>query len=191
MAYKPYKTQQRNDIYSQRYKSSDSYESGRVKLFGFRSGVAYKMVLALLYYGLMLMVYIPSIVNEIVHYHFTVVDVILDISKYLFIGIFLFSPAIFLSNFNYVEKIPFFRKKSFGSSLCGLILVFMFCYFMWNVDILCMSKTYKDSVEAYTKELRAEEEKKKEQEKETEASEGETIETSSFSAIDIQYILEV
>lgn len=152
MAYKPYKVPTIEDEKKHRKAVSNGVERN-IKLFGFRSGTSYKMVLAILYYGLMLLIYVPSIVNEIIHYDFTVTDVILDISKYIFIGILLFSPAIFLSDFKYVDSMPFFKKKTFGAGLCGLIIVFMFCYFMWNVDIMCMSKQYKESVKAYEKQI--------------------------------------
>lgn len=160
MAYKPYKVPKIEDEKKQKANPGNASSRGSIKLFGFRSGASYKMILAILYYGLMLLIYVPSIINEIIHYDFTVTDVILDISKYLFIGIFLFSPVIFLSDFKYVDSLPFFKKKTFGSSLCGLIIVFMFCYFMWNVDIMCMSQKYNNSIKAYEAQITKEQDDK-------------------------------
>ncbi len=159
MAYKPYRVQKQKVNNGNMGKKLSGEDGGRVRLFGFRSGVSWKMMIAIFYYGLMLLIYVPSIVNEIIHYEFTAADVVLTISKYLFIGIFLFSPAIFLSDFKYVDSLPFFKKRNFGSCLCGLILVFMFCYFMWNVDIMVMSSQYKESVIKYEKYLIQEQEK--------------------------------
>ena len=153
MSYKPSHVQKKTKKYKNTVQKPSNMEEGRVRLFGFRSASSWKMVIAIFYYGLMLMIYVPSIVNEILHYQFTAADVVLTISKYIFIGIFLFSPAIFLSDFKYVDALPFFKKRNFGSCLCGLILVFMFCYFMWNVDLMVMSSRYKDSVIQYEKSL--------------------------------------
>lgn len=147
MAYKPYKV---NKGESPRFKNSTIQKSSSIKLFGFRTGYAHRMLPAIAYYLIVTFTLITSIVNEVRYYQFTESDIILDVSKYLFIGIMLYSPALFLSDFKYVDSLPFFKKKKLGSSVIGLILVFCFCYFMWNVDIFCMSQKYKDSVEAYS-----------------------------------------
>ena len=57
MAYKPYETQKKK-IYMlgmmERILKPTNYDSGSVKLFGFRSGAVYKMVPAILYYAFMI-----------------------------------------------------------------------------------------------------------------------------------------
>ena len=109
-----------------------------------------------MYYMLVTTIYVVSIVNEIKYFQFSGADVFLMVSKYLFIGIALYSPAIFLSDFKYVDSLPFFKQKKVSSSLIGLILVTAFCYFMWSIDIYCMSKTYQQSVKAYQTQVQKE-----------------------------------
>lgn len=50
MAYKPYKPKKEKDIYARydgKNTKANNYDSGSVKLFGFRSGAVYKMVPAI------------------------------------------------------------------------------------------------------------------------------------------------
>ena len=150
MVYKPYRINQgmKNTVVRR--------NDGSVKLFGFRSGISYKMVLAFLYYAIMLITFVTSIVNEITYFSFEEVDIILFISKYIFIGLAVFSPAIFLSDFKYVEGLPLFKKKQLSSSIIGMVIVIAFSYFMWSVDIYAMSKTYKKSRDAYEKRIQRE-----------------------------------
>ena len=57
MAYKPYKPKKEKDIYARydgKNTKANNYDSGSVKLFGFRSGAVYKMVPAILYYAFMI-----------------------------------------------------------------------------------------------------------------------------------------
>ncbi len=167
MAYKPYKINTGKNAGVHRRVPQ---EKSSFKLFGLRSGLSYRMLPALAYYIIVTIVYLTSIINEVKYFSFTGSDIILEVSKYLFIGIMLYSPAIFLSDFKYVEHLPFFKDKSFKSSCIGLILVFCFCYFMWNVDLFCMSDTYKESVTAYRAEQQKELEKKIEAESTEQAS---------------------
>ena len=75
-----------------------------------------------------------------------------------FFAILFFSPLIFLSDFKYREKLPFFKKHTFGSSLSGMIIVWMFCYFMAQVCIMNMSDTWVQSRDVYTKQIQLERE---------------------------------
>ncbi|MBR2213324.1 MAG: hypothetical protein IJ889_02675 [Eubacterium sp.] len=122
---------------------------GRVKVFGFRSGKSWKMIIAVLYYAIAGYMFVASIVNECLHHSFEFVDVILVIIKYIFIFIALFSPLIFLSDFKYVYNIPLFRKKERTKSIVGIIIVLSFCYFMMVLDLHVGSTLYKNSVKEY------------------------------------------
>lgn len=163
MAYKPYKTQKRQDIYAKYDKkrniSKDAPNDSRIKLFGFRSGQSYKMIPAILYYAFMLFYIVTGIYGEIKYYSFEPMDVILTIIKYIFFFILFFSPAIFLSDFKYRDSLPFFKKRSSGATITGLLIVWMFCYFMVNVNLYCMSDTWKQSRDDYNKYLIEQQEK--------------------------------
>lgn len=143
-----------------------------VKVFGFRSGKSYKMIPALFYYAFMAFFIGASVYGELRYYKFETMDYVLMAYKYIFFAILFFSPLIFLSNFKYREKLPLFKKHTTSSSIIGLIIVWMFCYFMAQVNILCMSDTWVQSKNAYQKQLQQEQqealEKQKGKEQETE-----------------------
>lgn len=56
-----------------------------------------------------------------------------------------------------------------GSSLIGIIIVWMFCYFMAEVNVLCMSDKWVKSRDAYSEQLKQEQEEafKKQKDKDT------------------------
>lgn len=154
-----------------------------IKIFGFRSGKSYKMIPALLYYAFMLFFIGASVYGELRYYKFETMDYVLMVYKYIFFAILFFSPLIFLSNFKYREKIPFFKNHTTASSIIGLIIVWMFCYFMAQVNILCMSDTWVQSQKAYTEKLKQEQEealkKQNSDEKETEITTKEQNKTTN------------
>ena len=125
-------------------------ENGKVKVFGFRSGKLYKMIIAFLYYVACAYIVVTSIVNEFKYYSFEAIDIVLVIIKYIFIIIFLFSPLIFLSDFKYVYNIPLFKKKEKAASAIGIIIVLAICYFMMQLNIYVGSNLYKSSVKEYS-----------------------------------------
>lgn len=160
MTYKPYRVQKKQDIYYEKNnKKNDNYyfrnslKNDRIKLFGFRSGLSYKMIPAILYYVFMLFYISTGIYGEIKHYSFETMDIVLTIIKYIFFFILFFSPAIFLSDFKYRDSLPLFRKRTKSATITGLIIVWIFCYFMINVNIYCMSDTWKQSRDNYNKYL--------------------------------------
>lgn len=158
MSYKPYKVPKNNNIYSRGNRQGinnrqNSLKDDRIKLFGFRSGVSYKMILAILYYGFITFYIITGIYGEIKYYTFEPMDVVLFVIKYIFFFILFFSPAIFLSDFKYRDSIPLFKRRTAGASITGLIIIWMFCYLMVNINIYCMSDTWKKSRDDYNRYL--------------------------------------
>ncbi|HAR91739.1 MAG TPA: hypothetical protein DCR28_01375 [Eubacterium sp.] len=125
-------------------------DEGRVKVFGFRSGKSWKMIIAVLYYALAAFILVTSVINEFRYYKFEPIDVILVIIKYVFIFVFLFSPLIFLSDFKYTYNIPLFRNKERSKSAIGMIIVLGICYMMMQLNIYVGSNLYKSSVKEYT-----------------------------------------
>lgn len=79
-----------------------------IKVFGFRSGKSYKMIPALLYYAFMAFFIGASVYGELRYYEFETMDYVLMAYKYIFFAILFFSPLIFLSDFKYRQKLPFF-----------------------------------------------------------------------------------
>ena len=125
-------------------------DEGRVKVFGFRSGKSWKMIIAVLYYALAGFIFVTSVINEFRYYKFEPIDIILVIIKYVFIFVFLFSPLIFLSDFKYTYNIPLFRNKERSKSAIGMIIVLGICYMMMQLNIYVGSNLYKSSVKEYT-----------------------------------------
>lgn len=80
-----------------------------------------------------------AIYGELRYYEFETMDYVLMVYKYIFFTILFFSPLIFLSDFKYREKLPLFKKHTAGTSAAGLIIVCLFCYFIAQVNIMCMS----------------------------------------------------
>ena len=111
------------------------------------------MILAILYYGFMTFYIITGIYGEIKYYTFEPMDVVLFVIKYIFFFILFFSPAIFLSDFKYRDSIPLFKRRTAGASITGLIIIWMFCYLMVNINIYCMSDTWKKSRDDYNRYL--------------------------------------
>lgn len=162
MSYKPYKPKKQRDIYAKHDRKRNAYVDptiSRVKVFGFRSGKSYKMIPAMLYYAFAIFYIGSAIYGEFTVLKFTPVDVVLNIFKYIFISIIAFSPLIFLSDFKYRDKIPFFKKHDAVASFTGMFILFICCTLMAELDLYCMSDTYKKSVIQYEETLKEETEK--------------------------------
>lgn len=145
MAYKPYKV----NTGEYEYKKESKYQIERLKLFGFRSGIAWKMIPALFYYLIVGLILYSSIVGEIREFKFEEYDYILLILKYIFLVILLYSPAIFLSDFKYNKKMPIFKNGTLTSKFIGMaVVIVMSLFFIWTYQF-CMSSTYKESAEKY------------------------------------------
>ena len=159
MAFLPYQKEKNPDIY-QKYdakrEQKENPQISRVKLFGFRSGAVYKMMLASFYYLFAGLYIFSGIYGEIKYLTFEPMDIVLMVLKYIFWILLFFSPAIFLSDFEYRKSLPVFRNYQASSSLIGLLIVWMFCYFMANVNIYCMSPTYQESLRKYNEQLQLE-----------------------------------
>jgi hypothetical protein len=145
MAYKPYKVNKGQD---NKY-LEPKYQIERMKLFGFRSGIAWKMIPALFYYGIIGLILFSSMNGELREFKFEVVDYILFSLKYIFLIVLCYSPAIFLSDFKYNKRLPFFKKESIISKTIGMLFVVLICVPMIWVYMYCMSDTYKKSTKDY------------------------------------------
>lgn len=169
-----YKTGKNPDIYAKDDRKSlqNKRRPRKIKIFGFRSGVVYKMIPAILYYAFAWFYIGVALYGEVQFLKFEAWDFLFCILKYAFFFVILFSPALFLSDFKYVDALPLFRKRQAWSSFIGLIFVWTFCYFMMNVNVFYMSDTYKNSVREYNQTISSVQEQK---EKESET----TIETES------------
>lgn len=163
MAYKPFKVKNGYFDYENEQKKESRYQIQRMKLFGFRSGLAWKMIPALIYYFVVGFIIIGSINGEIYYFEFEPTDIVLDILKYIFLTILLYSPAIFLSDFKYNKKIPLLKENSAGLKCAGMVIIILFCVFNIVMDMYCMSEKYVASYEKYYEEVEAQKKEKLEE----------------------------
>ncbi len=154
--------------------------NGSIKVFGFRSGKSYKMIPALLYYASMAFFIASAIYGELRYYEFETMDYVLMAYKYIFFTILFFSPLIFLSDFKYREKLPLFKKHTAGTSAAGLIIVCLFCYFIAQVNIMCMSDTWIASRNKHAEQLQREQEKTIQKQRNEEKKTKETTKKVSY-----------
>lgn len=179
MAYKPFKVNKGYYDLDEPKNKDPKYEIARMKLFGFRSGIAWKMIPALAYYIIVGVILFSSIIGEIHNFTFEDMDVLLTVLKYVFLIILLYSPAIFLSEFEYNKKIPIFNKQSTVIRAIAICCVILFSYFMIVVYQYCMSDTYKNSADEFYEQLDNEyQQQLDEYEKEMEEQESTEITTS-------------
>lgn len=94
------------------------------KLLGFRSNKTWKMILSVLYllFCAIILIYIifEKRVGKITIYDFGIQKIFELILCFSFV-----TPYIFLSNTKFRDKVPLFRKHSFGASSCGIVLVLL------------------------------------------------------------------
>lgn len=173
MAYKPFKVNNGNTNYNMPKRKESKYQIERMKLFGFRSGIAWKMIPTLAYYILVGFILFSSIMGEIQYFHFEQYDVVLTILKYIFLFIMAYSPAIFLSDFGYNKKLPIFKGNSVILKTIAMIVILVFCYFMVCTYQYCMSDAFKESADTFY-EQRDKEYQKQLEEYESESREQET-----------------
>lgn len=152
MAYKPYKPNKGYKYTNVGDKDNSKYDIARMKLFGFRSGIAWKMIPALLYYVFAILFIGSSFIGEFREFTFEDADVVLCVLKYIFIIIIALGPAIFFSDFSYRDKLPLFKRRNIIGNTIGSIIVFIFSVFMIWTYQYCMSDTYKESANAYYEE---------------------------------------
>ena len=118
------------------------------KLFGFRSGKPVKMIAALAWYLLCLVVLFFGLTTPV-----PVAASAYDAGLYRLSGVILFlwmlSPAVFLSNTPLRQYLPLFRKRQTGFSVMGMMIVFVFfAYLFASVESL-HSPAYQEAFNTY------------------------------------------
>lgn len=117
-------------------------------LLGFRSGVPYKKILAVLYYGLWLfgfvcMMVTPPLVEAGLR------DRIILRCSVIILAIGMISPVFFLSNTSFRDRVPFFRKKNPLDSFGGFIIVAFMTLVLFNFSERLHTPEYRTSFNTY------------------------------------------
>ncbi|MCB6366643.1 hypothetical protein LI291_10710 [Intestinibacillus massiliensis] len=113
-----------------------------MKLLGFRSGKAWKMVLAIVYY-LALALFFVSVMISPSPYAQTYGDIIFEKVEKLCIFIFFISPVIVLSEFKIRNHLLLFRARKAWKTIVGFIILFIITIILVNAVTSLHSSDYK------------------------------------------------
>ncbi len=118
------------------------------KVFGFRSGKIWKMMIAILYYfcafavlffGLSTPLPIAACSYDQNLYYLSI----------LVLFVWMMSPAIFLSNTPFREWLPLFRKHIRSSSVVGMMIVFLFFAYLFGSLESLHTPAYQQEFQSY------------------------------------------
>lgn len=118
------------------------------KLLGFRSGNPLKMTVALAWYLLCLVVLFFGLTTPV-----PVTAGAYDGGIYRLSGVILFlwmfSPAVFLSDTPLRQYLPLFRKRQTGFSVMGMMIVFVFFVYLFASVESLHSAAYQEMFNTY------------------------------------------
>ncbi len=123
-----------------------------VKLLGFRSGVPYKKILAVLYYLFCLLALVGAVVTP-PFIEAGVRDQIVWKISLLVIVVGLLTPAIFLSDTKLKKNLPFLNQDSFMGTIVGMGLVFIIFTIIFSMVSSWHTPDYKERFDEYVNEL--------------------------------------
>lgn len=118
------------------------------KLLGFRSGVPWKKIVAVLYYTLCAVILISGLVTPPLVACGTWDTVIVKISTCI-IFMWLISPAIVLSDTDWRDRLPLFKDHISVRSLVGLMIVFVLCTYVFRLVESWHTEDYKEKFQTY------------------------------------------
>lgn len=122
--------------------------SGKGKLLGFRSGVPWKKLAAVLYYLLCITVLLCGIMTPPLIPCNAWDAAVFRISA-CFLSVWMVSPAIVLSNTVLRKRLPLFKAKDFTKSLVGIMLLFVLCSWIFGWIEGWHTESYKNNFEQY------------------------------------------
>jgi len=122
-------------------------ESRTGKLLGFRSRCSWKMKVAYIYYALCLISTVAVITSRS-SYVADTRDSVLNVVVGILIALVVVSPALFLSDFGYRRKLPFFKRRKVLWSTVGFVVFFLFFSVAIGLANSLHSQSYKTAVEA-------------------------------------------
>lgn len=118
------------------------------KCLGFRSGVPWKKLLAIMYYAACLAFLIIGMITPPLIEAGPWDTFVVKMSTFiLFLG--MLSPAIFLSETSLRDALPFFRDRIAIRSLVGLMIVFVLFQYLFGVSEALHTSEYKEAFNKY------------------------------------------
>lgn len=118
------------------------------KLLGFRSDTPWKKGIALIYYSACFIFFMIAMITPPLIPASSADTVITKISSFI-LTLMLLSPALFLSDTFLRNTLPFFKVKSFLSSLTGLLIVWAFLMYFFLCSESLHSPEYKTQFNAF------------------------------------------
>ena len=118
------------------------------KLLGFRSGVPWKKIVAVLYYMFCITVLIVGLSTPPLVACGTWDSAVVKISTCI-IFLWLISPAIVLSDTALRDSLPLFREHVSVKSLVGLMIVFVLFTYMFRLTESWHTEDYKERFQTY------------------------------------------
>lgn len=118
------------------------------KLLGFRSNTPWKKGVAVIYYAFCFVILIIAMVTPPLIPASLTDTVITKVSSFILVLIFI-SPALFLSETFLRNFLPFFKTKSFLSSVTGLLIVWAFLMYFFLCAESLHSPEYKTQFNIY------------------------------------------
>lgn len=121
-------------------------------LLGFRSGVPWKKIVAVLYYLLCFVILITGIISEPI-IPADAWDMVVYKISVVVIFLWLLSPALFLSNTPLRSKLPLFKLRTKLHSLLGMMIVFLVFSYLFAMVESWHSPEYKSALDTYHADL--------------------------------------
>jgi len=118
------------------------------KILGFRSGKPWKMLLAVAWYILSLIILFFGLTTSIPVLASTYDQMIYRISAVILV-LWLLSPTIFLSETAARNYLPLFRKRQAGFTIVGMMIVFIFFTYLFASVESLHSAVYQNAFDSY------------------------------------------
>ncbi|MBR5310509.1 MAG: zinc ribbon domain-containing protein, partial [Oscillospiraceae bacterium] len=109
------------------------------KLLGFRSNKTWKKVISILYLSICLIIFFFSIISS-KQENISTYDFIIDKFFQIILCFVFISPYIFLSNTNFRDELPFFKKHKFIYSIFGMFIVL----FIFTISISIVNSLHSE-----------------------------------------------
>ena len=140
------------------------------KLWGFRSNVLWKKIIAYIYYFFCLIIILISFSN-VPQIYANMYDMIIYKVSEVIKGLAFLIPILLISDFNIKGKIPLLKNKRWWSDVFGFVGIFIVVFCFSNVIFLFHSEDYKNRYEQfYTTDIIYQEQEKNESSDEDKSS---------------------
>ncbi|MDP2182763.1 MAG: hypothetical protein Q8K99_09370 [Actinomycetota bacterium] len=164
------------DLQASKREGMSSAEPRRWRLLGFRSRRIWKMVIASVYYAFWVVFALAAVFSRTPHVA-DARDSAIEVVGGLVLAVLMISPALFLSDFGYRHRLPFFKHRKVLWSVGGFAVFFLLCFATIGLADSLHSPPYKAAVaaERVAEQKKREAERVAEQNKREEAAEAERV----------------